>query len=558
MADFIDPINNNNKIFVSIACFMDNDIINTIDECLVKAKYPENIIFGVCLQYDPSDNFFEKYDNHPQVKVVKMPYNEAKGPAYARGLIYDLFRDEDYFFQIDCHTRFFQYWDDKIINHYTKCCSIYPKVVISHYPININNMNNEEHSKQIAHISTVRCIDVRHGIKTHGRFINSNSPPKESYGISAAMLFFDKNTYYTVPFDKEIYNGLQFEEQTVLAARYWTHGYNIYQMNEHVIATEYITNTKRYNVRPSTNPILKQNTHDKLYHIMKLKYDGKYVNNTNSLLGTERTIEDYYRFLQIYDTVVSTYPNNYLNNNEDESKNVNDLNYLCESLYDISISNDKNIIQGLIINMTSAPQKYSAMSNKLTMFEIPHKRFNGIIGTDIYESFKNNNKFLNNGYTLRPHQIGCWQSHYIIWKKMVEEKIDKLFIFEDDCSFVNDFKELYKNTLNLLKDKEYDIIFLGYSGCSVDINNDFHLTPDGCPRCLHSYILSLNGAKKMIERMTVIDYPIDETIGRMFHKKELIGFRSSYILSYQPWQKRKDKYPLPKTYINDDNYSSLV
>ena len=32
MADFIDPINNNNKIFVSIACFMDNDIINTIDE----------------------------------------------------------------------------------------------------------------------------------------------------------------------------------------------------------------------------------------------------------------------------------------------------------------------------------------------------------------------------------------------------------------------------------------------------------------------------------------------------------------------------------------------
>ena len=137
------------------------------------------------------------------------------------------------------------------------------------------------------------------------------------------------------------------------------------------------------------------------------------------------------------------------------------------------------------------------------MFEIPHKRFNGIIGTDIYESFKNNNKFLNNGYTLRPHQIGCWQSHYIIWKKMVEENIDKLFIFEDDCSFVNDFKELYKNTLNLLKDKEYDIIFLGYSGCSVDINNDFHLTPDGCPRCMHSYILTQSGAKKLVEKETI-------------------------------------------------------
>ena len=344
MANFIH--NNNNKIFVSIACFMDNDIINTIDDCLAKSKYPENIIFGVCLQYDPSDNFFEKYDNHPQVKVVKMPYCEAKGPAYARGLIYDLFTDEDYFFQIDCHTRFFQYWDDKIINHYKHCCSIYPKVVISHYPININNMNNEDHSKQIAHISTVRCIDIHNGIKTHGRFINSNSPPKESYGISAAMLFFDKHTYYTVPFDKEIYGGLQFEEQTVLAARYWTHGYNIYQMNEHVIATEYITNTARYNVRPSTNPILKQNTHNKLYHIMKLKYDDTYVNNTNSLLGTERTIEDYYRFLQIYDTVVSTYPDNYLH----KSKITN-------------TSNNVNYSKKILILVLSSPGVYEKTNN---------------------------------------------------------------------------------------------------------------------------------------------------------------------------------------------------
>ena len=31
------------KIFVSIACFMDNDIVNTIEDCLNKAKHPDNI-----------------------------------------------------------------------------------------------------------------------------------------------------------------------------------------------------------------------------------------------------------------------------------------------------------------------------------------------------------------------------------------------------------------------------------------------------------------------------------------------------------------------------------
>ncbi len=234
----------NKKIFVSIACFMDIDIINTIEDCLQKAEYPERIVLGICLQYDPKDDFLKSYDNNPQCKIHRINWKNAKGPAFARGILYDMFTNEDYFFQIDCHTRFFQNWDTNIINHYNYCLNIHPKVIISHYPININNMNKD--LSNIGHISTVRCIDVNYGIKTHGRFIKINSNPRESFGISGAMLFFNKNAYAEVPFDKKIYHGLQFEEQTVLAARYWTHGYNIYQMNQHVIGTEYITNTKRY------------------------------------------------------------------------------------------------------------------------------------------------------------------------------------------------------------------------------------------------------------------------------------------------------------------------
>ena len=35
--------NKNNKIFVSIACYMDKDIINTIEDCLSKAKNPDRV-----------------------------------------------------------------------------------------------------------------------------------------------------------------------------------------------------------------------------------------------------------------------------------------------------------------------------------------------------------------------------------------------------------------------------------------------------------------------------------------------------------------------------------
>lgn len=299
-----------NTIFVSIACFMDEDIVNTIDDCLNKAKYPEKICFGVCLQYDPQDNFFSKYDNHPQVKIKRMHWKEARGPAFARALIHDLFTNEDYFFQIDCHTRFFNHWDDNLINCYHLCKQINNKCVISYYPININNSSKEHMLKQIANISTVRCIDKVQGIKTHGRYIDIKNTPKSSWGISAAMLFLDRNTLLEVPFDKNIYNGLQFEEQVVLAARYWTYGYDIFTPNQHIISTEYLTNVKRFTQRPPINHKLKKETYRRLTHLLKLDYNVDF--NDDTYLGPTRSIEDYYRMLGIYEKVKQVFTNNYL------------------------------------------------------------------------------------------------------------------------------------------------------------------------------------------------------------------------------------------------------
>ena len=59
------------KIFVSIACFMDKDILNTIENCLEKATNSENLVFGICLQYDPEDNFFKKYENNYNLEYIK-------------------------------------------------------------------------------------------------------------------------------------------------------------------------------------------------------------------------------------------------------------------------------------------------------------------------------------------------------------------------------------------------------------------------------------------------------------------------------------------------------
>jgi hypothetical protein len=300
-----------NKIFISIACFMDNDIVNTIDNCLKQAKYPEHLTFGICYQCNLSNkDILHKYRNDKRFTIETISWKKALGPAYARAIIYDMFKDEDYFLQIDCHSRFFNNWDIDIINYFEKCKKEYPKVVISNYPININNMKNTVELNRIGHISSVRCIDKNFGIKTHGRFININSKPIPSFGISAAFLFIDKKAYNDVPFDKEIYGGLQFEEQTVLAARYWTNGYNIYQMNKHIIATEYLTNVNRFNERPTIPNYLKNESFNRLCDMMKLTNNNTKQNNCS--LGKIRTIEEYYEFIKVRKLVNKTFPYNTL------------------------------------------------------------------------------------------------------------------------------------------------------------------------------------------------------------------------------------------------------
>ena len=786
-----------------------------------KAKHPDNIVFGICLQSEDDDNCLDRYKENKQFKIEHINWSQARGPAYARGIIYDMFSDEDYFFQIDCHTRFYDNWDVKIIESFNQCKLINDRAIISYYPININDMGKKDDT--IANISSVRCIDINMGIKTHGRFINTSSCPKKSWGISAAMLFFDRSAHNDVPFDKDIYFGLQFEEQTVLAARYWTSGYDIFTPHEHVIATEYITNRKRQKKNVQHIPQLQKETYDRLCHIMKLKRICKYDKTINSRLGNERSIEDYYKMLNIYDKVKETYPDNYLqydesdknvitvgsvgfgyefgkyfvnyilnltfpnstikyensencdliiythftrnqdfwnknekpylmwngerhnlpskvrncsnklivssldansnlsipyaffayveykqrnlwlkyknldiknkrlfsccisanrgdnirntfverfaeksndvwclgrykvNNNidkidgkwnneklqetyskykfvlaaENEEKkgyvtekiinvfssgaipiyigdsvlakkifnskaficlddfsNIDECinyilglsddtikTYLSEKIFtnnpeahifteynnlsadcnkdiiskikvllenkEVNLYNttiDKGVLQSVIISLDKDKQKYENMSNQLNLFDIPYSRFNAILGTDIYDNFKSSGKIQNNGYTLRPHQVGIWQSHYKIWQYVIFNNIERLFIFEDDCSFVNGFKDLYHKTLELMKDQEYDILFLGYSGANVVINEELHLLDHGVPRCTHAYVLTLNGAKKLTERMSIIDYPIDEIIGRMFSRKELKGYRTSYVLVYQSWQ----------------------
>lgn len=223
------------KIFVSIACFMDKDIINTINDCLLKAKYPNNLTLGICLQYDPDDDFLKMYDNNPQFKIIKMNWKEAKGPTYARYLITKLIKDEEYFLQIDCHSRFFNHWDKIAIDCLNECND--NKAILTAFPASIDNMNNP--SKCLMNKSTNIFQHLSLESIKLGSVVCNSKKIENTYYLSAACLFGPSRFIKEVLYDPILTYAYQSIEQQFYAIRLFTFGWNLYMPPEHFVATYY-------------------------------------------------------------------------------------------------------------------------------------------------------------------------------------------------------------------------------------------------------------------------------------------------------------------------------
>lgn len=222
------------KIFVSIACFMDNDIVNTIEDCLKKAKNPENIVFGICLQSDDEDKILNKYENNKQFKIIKLHWQKAQGPTYARYLISKLITTEFYFLQIDSHSRFFNNWDEIAINCLKECNDLY--AILTAFPISINRMH---YKNQPLNISTKKFHSLSYNSIKLGSVTCNNESFVKTYYLSAAFIFGPTIFLKNVPYDPHLTYSYQTIEQQFYAVRLFTHGWNLYKPSKHILATHY-------------------------------------------------------------------------------------------------------------------------------------------------------------------------------------------------------------------------------------------------------------------------------------------------------------------------------
>jgi glycosyl transferase family 25 len=205
-----------------------------------------------------------------------------------------------------------------------------------------------------------------------------------------------------------------------------------------------------------------------------------------------------------------------------------------------------------VINLDHRADRLEFLTNQLKKFDLSFDRIPAINGNFLTSPYPiaNYKRFLlNQKRPIVPGEIGCAESHRLIWKKMLDENISYALILEDDVKISSEIIEFIKEKywinydfINLSESKPYNTtekILSQLKQLSLTIrplpfqsgrslwqtmenSNKYHIYKiniltktqaifecNRAPILACGYILSKNAAKAYLERSNNLYYPID-------------------------------------------------
>ena len=288
------------KIFVQIASYRDPQLIPTLKSMLENAKKPKNLRIGICRQYHPDDKFdiLDEYKDDKRFRVVDVLYSESKGVCWARNQVQQLYEGEEYTLQIDSHMRFEKDWDDtfiKMIKQLQK--KGFEKPLLTAYVSSFNPDNDPvERIREPWRMAFDRFIPegaVFFLPETIPGWQNLNEPvPSRFY--SAHFCFTVGEFAIEVQHDPEFYfHG----EEISIAARAFTHGYDLFHPHKVAIWHEY-TRKGRTKQWDDDKEWGRRNSHSHLINRKLFGMDGEKQEGQDGPygFGPFRTLKDYEKY----------------------------------------------------------------------------------------------------------------------------------------------------------------------------------------------------------------------------------------------------------------------
>ena len=222
------------SIFIQIASYHDFELPKTIISAVKQKSGNHKITFGVFnCYYESNDIFIPPVEN---LNIIEKMAPDGIGVGKSRNIANSLYNGEDYYLQIDSHTRFEKDWDDYLVSEIKKFqdCGI-KKPLITTYP-GIYRYDDElnEVIDPSQGVSRISLDDVPGTFKSllipgQGAFSLNGSVIQKSV---AAGFIFTIGEFAKINFNEKI---MFWGEEILTAARAWTRGFDLLMPSKQVL-----------------------------------------------------------------------------------------------------------------------------------------------------------------------------------------------------------------------------------------------------------------------------------------------------------------------------------
>jgi len=288
-------------IFIQIASYRDPELVPTINDLINKAAKPNNLRFGIAWQNDKKNDIWDNLDsfkNDERFKIIDIEYQKSNGVCWARNKVQQLYNNEKYTLQIDSHHRFVQDWDILLIDMIKKLQKDgYDKPLITTYLPSYDPKNDPQDRIMVPwKMNFDRFIPEGAVFFMPARFDDDDdiSKPLPARFYSAHFAFTIGDFVNEVQHDPNYYfHG----EEISIAARAFTHGYDLFHPNI-IIAWHEYTRKDRTKQWDDDKTWGQKNTHSHLTNRKLFGMDGETQQGHDGQygFGTVRTLRDYEKY----------------------------------------------------------------------------------------------------------------------------------------------------------------------------------------------------------------------------------------------------------------------
>ncbi|XP_040202283.1 procollagen galactosyltransferase 1 [Rana temporaria] len=232
-----------------------------------------------------------------------------------------------------------------------------------------------------------------------------------------------------------------------------------------------------------------------------------------------------------------------------------------------------------LINLKRRPDRRERMKRVLHELQIDYKLSDAVDGKSLNETqvtamgvkMLPGYKDPYHGRPLTRGEMGCFLSHYNIWKEIVERSLAISAVLEDDLRFEIFFKRRLENLLQDVEKAQldWDLIYMGRKRMQVEEPEESvpgvrNLVIADYSYWTLGYLISLQGAKKLMnaEPLTKM-LPVDEFLPVMYDKHPVSDYSSFFsprdlqAFSVEPLLLYPTHYTGDEGYVSDTETSVL-